>query len=305
MSTKYLTVLAGSPRGGELTWQSLYRNVLNPLNSDLAICTGNKWLDSQSFIKRANYLWNFEEPEDWFQYYRENFQGNWEEYFNLGKNTGLYNSGSIHFALKDIVLRNHLKVLMKYDTIIYTRFDQFYIDEHPHLDNSNIWIPEGEDYFGICDRHSVVPTHKIEEFLDICSYINKPEALNVDSDYLNSLNSDNSIFLEIISFIVIFLSTYIIYSLIEKALNLKSPSQLEFKILDIIIGALYGAFLFSIIFYFSYIAFLKNHIEERNMLMRYNISIYQNLMYKDIEIEDIQDNKSSKENKDNEKDKLY
>ena len=41
------------------------------------------------------------------------------------------------------------------------------------------------------------------------------------------------------------------------------------------------------------------------MLMRYNISIYQNLMYKDIEIEDIQDNKSSKENKDNEKDKLY
>ena len=127
----------------------------------------------------------------------------------------------------------------------------------------------------------------------------------IDSEYLNSLNRDNSIFLEIISFIVIFLSTYIIYSLIEKALNLKSPSQLEFKILDIIIGALYGAFLFSIIFYFSYIAFLKNHIEERNMLMRYNISIYQNLMYKDIEIEDIQDNKSSKENKDNEKDKLY
>ena len=127
----------------------------------------------------------------------------------------------------------------------------------------------------------------------------------IDSEYLNSLNRDNSIFLEIISFIVIFLSTYIIYSLVEKALNLKSPSQLEFKILDIIIGALYGAFLFSIIFYFSYIAFLKNHIEERNMLMRYNISIYQNLMYKDIEIEDIQDNKSSKENKDNEKDKLY
>ena len=185
MSRKYLTVLAGSPRGGELTWQSLYRNVLDPLNSDLAICTGNKWLDSQSFIKRAKYLWDFEEPEDWFEYYRENFQGNWEEYFNLGKNTGLYNSGSIHFALKNIVLRNHLEVLMEYDTIIYTRFDQFYIDKHPDLDNRNIWIPEGEDYFGICDRHSVVPTDKIEEFLNICSYINKSEALNVNSEYLN------------------------------------------------------------------------------------------------------------------------
>jgi hypothetical protein len=93
--------------------------------------------------------------------------------------------------------------------------------------------------------------------------------------------------------------------LVEKALNLKSPSQLEFKILDIIIGALYGAFLFSIIFYFAYIAFLKNHIEERNILMKYNISIYQNLMYKEIETEDSQDKKSLKKNKENDQDKLY
>ena len=127
----------------------------------------------------------------------------------------------------------------------------------------------------------------------------------IDSEYLNSLNRDNSIFLEIISFIVIFLSTYIIFSLVEKVLNLKSPSQLEFKILDIIIGAIYGIFLFSIIFYFVYIAFLKNHIEARNIIMKYNISIYQNLMYKDIETENNQDKKSSKKNKDNEKDKLY
>ena len=127
----------------------------------------------------------------------------------------------------------------------------------------------------------------------------------IDSEYLNSLNKNNSIFLEIISFIVIFLSTYIIFSLVEKALNLKSPSQLEFKILDIIIGAIYGIFLFSIIFYFVYIAFLKNHIEAKNMIMKYNISIYQNLMYKDIETEDSQDKKSSKKNKENEQDKLY
>ena len=127
----------------------------------------------------------------------------------------------------------------------------------------------------------------------------------IDSEYLNSLNKDNSIFLEIISFIVIFLSTYIIFSLVEKALNLTTPSQLEFKILDVIIGAAYGIFLFSIIFYFAYITFLKSHIEEKNMLMKYNISIYQNLMYKEIETEDSQDKKSSKKNKENEQDKLY
>ena len=127
----------------------------------------------------------------------------------------------------------------------------------------------------------------------------------INSEYLNSINKDNSFFLEIISFIVIFLSTYVIFSLVEKALNLKSPSQLEFKILDIIIGAIYGMFLFSIIFYFAYITFLKSHIEARNILMKYNISIYQNLMYKDIETKDNLDKKSSKKYKENEKDKLY
>ena len=40
-------------------------------------------------------------------------------------------------------------------------------------------------------------------------------------------------------------------------LNLKSPSQLEFKILDIIIGAIYGIMLFSVLFYFSYNDFLS------------------------------------------------
>ena len=39
---KYLTILTGSPRGGEETWESLYKNVLEPLDSDLAILTGSK-----------------------------------------------------------------------------------------------------------------------------------------------------------------------------------------------------------------------------------------------------------------------
>jgi hypothetical protein len=38
VNKNYLVVLAGSPRGGEKTWESLYKYVLNPLNADLAIC---------------------------------------------------------------------------------------------------------------------------------------------------------------------------------------------------------------------------------------------------------------------------
>ena len=129
------------------------------------------------------------------------------------------------------------------------------------------------------------------------------EKLNVE--YLFSLQNKNSIFLEIISFIVLFLTTYIIFSILEKVLNLKSPSQLEFKILDIIIGAIYGIILFSVLFYFSYIAFFKNYIDDKNRIMKLNISIYENLMYKDLEVEKKNKKDSSIQEKKNDKDELY
>ena len=129
------------------------------------------------------------------------------------------------------------------------------------------------------------------------------EKLNIE--YLFLLQNKNAIFLEIISFIILFLITYIIYSILEKALNLKSPSQLEFKILDIIIGSIYGVFLFSVLFYFSYIAFFKNFIDDKNKIMQLNISIYENLMYKDQKVEKKNKKDSSSIEKNNDKKKLY
>ena len=129
------------------------------------------------------------------------------------------------------------------------------------------------------------------------------EKLNIE--YLFSLQNKNSIFLEIISFIVLFLTTYIIFSILEKALNLKSPSQLEFKIIDVIIGAIYGIILFSVLFYFSYIAFFKNYIDDKNRIMKLNISIYENLMYKDPEVDKKIKKDSSIQEKKNDKDELY
>ena len=127
----------------------------------------------------------------------------------------------------------------------------------------------------------------------------------LNNDYLFSLQDKNSIFLEIISFIVLFLITYIIYSILEKALNLKSPSQLEFKILDTIIGSIYGIILFSILFYFSYIAFFKNYIDDKNRIMKLNISIYENLIYKDQKAEKINKKEQSTKEKNNDKKELY
>jgi len=127
----------------------------------------------------------------------------------------------------------------------------------------------------------------------------------IDSEYLSLLQKSNSVFIEIFSFIIIFLVTYFTFSILEKALNLKSPSQLEFRILDIIFGALYGILIFSIIFYFAFITLLKNHVVTENVLIKLNISIYENLMYKENNQETIKKNKSSKESIGNDQDKLY
>ena len=184
---KYLTVLAGNPRGGEQTWESLYKYVIDHLDSDLAICTGDAFVSKNSLFDKADFKWIFEEPVNWFSYYEENFNNNWYDFFSLGKDTGLYNSGNIHFAIKDIILNNYIEILESYEFIIYSRFDQFYTDYHIDInDNStNIWIPSGENYHGVGDRHAVVAANDIRKFLSICEYVDSPDSIKDPPEYLN------------------------------------------------------------------------------------------------------------------------
>jgi len=183
---KYLIILAGSPRGGEKTYSSLYKYVKNHLNADLALCTTEDMYDeSISLFQSPDYLWLLKDYDNFFDYFNENFDGSWKEYFELGKGTGLYESGSIHFIFKDFILKNYLNILENYDFIIYTRFDQYYLDFHINGDKNRILIPEGEDYYGICDRHAIIPKEYISKFLKICEYINLEKSLEVNTEYLN------------------------------------------------------------------------------------------------------------------------
>ena len=183
---KYLIILAGSPRGGEKTYSSLYKYVKNHLNADLALCTTEDMYDeSISLFQSPDYLWLLKHYDNFFDYFNENFDGSWKEYFELGKGTGLYESGSIHFIFKDFILKNYLNILENYDFIIYSRFDQYYLDFHINGDKNRILIPEGEDYYGICDRHAIIPKEYISKFLKICEYINLEKSLEVNTEYLN------------------------------------------------------------------------------------------------------------------------
>jgi len=128
------------------------------------------------------------------------------------------------------------------------------------------------------------------------------EKLNIET--LSNLYNDNSIFIELISFTILFLITYIFLSVLIKALDIKSPSQLEFKILDMLAGAIIGIVLYSILFYLLYATFLKNYINEKNRIMELNISIYDNLNSNDLEDKKIKKDTYSKEIK-NDKNELY
>ena len=184
---KYLVVLGGSPRGGEKAWSSMYKYVKNHLKADLAICTGKKWLNNQSFIQKADHDWTFEEDTDWSEYYYKNYDNQWVEAFELGRNTGLLESGFIHFAIKDIILRNYIEEIEKYDYIIYSRFDQMYINYHLHGYNKKILIPEGEDYFGIGDRHILIPSMLARDYFGILQYF----LMNYnDFKHINYLNCE-------------------------------------------------------------------------------------------------------------------
>ncbi len=184
--SKYLIVLAGSPRGGEKTYISMYKNVKEHLSADLAICTTeDMYNDEVSLFEKSDYQWILKNYENFFDYYKENFDGNWREFFDMGKGTGLFESGSIHFVFKDFILRNYLDILRNYDFVIYSRFDQYYLNAHIEGNPEKILIPSGEDYFGVCDRHAVVPRKYIEKFLNICEYINSSVSLNYDGKYLN------------------------------------------------------------------------------------------------------------------------
>lgn len=191
-----LVILAGIPRGGKETWDSIYKNLIQSENADLAICTEKNFKLDIDLKNNAKYLWLFDGYNDWKEYYIENNLSRALDYLALGNDTGLYNSGIIVFALKDIIKRNHIKVLESYSQIFFTRFDQLHTIKHPRLSNESIWFVEGEDYGGINDRHFAFPGKDSKYILDICNYINTkkaldeiPELMNCESVWLKHLEN--------------------------------------------------------------------------------------------------------------------
>lgn len=74
------------------------------------------------------------------------------------------------------MIREH-DLLDKYDVFVLTRSDHHYAYDHPkfeyntELDFNRIWVPLGEDYGGLTDRHCVIHKSQVSKYLNLVPFV--------------------------------------------------------------------------------------------------------------------------------------
>ena len=180
---RVLVILIGNLRGGERAWETLYRNVLDPNNADLALCIGtsNSTNKKSSLYSRAKYLWEYPEFDDWADAidliqdstWRAKILGSYQkDRGGFGGVKGHIGSGAVIFMSRWFAAHHiqQMNLTTKYERFIVTRSDHYYACPHDlrELDNRYMWVPKGEDYEnGITDRHLVCNFGQILPALDI------------------------------------------------------------------------------------------------------------------------------------------
>jgi hypothetical protein len=180
---KTLVIIMGSIRGGDVTWNTFYKHMLDLNSADLALVIGELPEEKRksSLFQRANYIYQFPEfsdwgeavdsinGSDWRQHILPQANDKWGTWGGVGDKPG---SGAVIFMIRWYVANFLVEenLLEKYDRFVLTRSDHYYGCAHDLslLDNQYMWIPWGEDYkFGVTDRHLVCNRDQILKALDI------------------------------------------------------------------------------------------------------------------------------------------
>ena len=177
---KTLTIVLCQTRDAGLTIDSIHRNLLEPMNSDLAYCGAAPTEADDPIVRNATYVWQEPEPDDWadrFDGFAEP-TGAWRDLTALdpmllggtgvGASTG---SGGIVLYWRER-LRQHLTrdILDRYDWFVITRSDFRWSTPHPDvslLDPEHIYFLDGERYGGVSDRHVLVSRRYAESMLAV------------------------------------------------------------------------------------------------------------------------------------------
>ncbi len=204
-----LVIVLAETRAHEHTFDLFASNVLGTYDADLCLCVAdNPREDTENpFYKKAEYVWKFPEPEDWgeaFDFACESEDGDpeWRQLLSIKDQwLGGVRGAEEHPGSAGILLffRWFLKhklletgVHLKYDRFVITRSD--YIHRLPQiplrlLDPDFIWVPQGEDYGGITDRHVVVHQRDLLKVLSVVDpMLQDPNGLRERMSYSNEWN---------------------------------------------------------------------------------------------------------------------
>jgi hypothetical protein len=204
---KTLVCIIAQARASKLTWKYFHKNVLNHLNADLALCVSrDKNIKYQNlYYKNAKFIWeypNLKEFSPAFDFAQKKIIGekknlpNWrllkkiKDYWlggiegTLSKSSpGKKGSAAILIFFRWFLLYSLKKnnLIERYDRFIITRSDFLWITPHPtlkYLKEEFIWIPNGEFYGGVTDRHAILSQSNIHTYLNIIELIvTKPKLL--------------------------------------------------------------------------------------------------------------------------------
>lgn len=206
---KTLVIILSETRAHELTFENFKKNVIDELNADLCLCIGVKpdYDYENPFYKLAKYRFLYDEDNDKSfaksveysyqetpnkpeyengipaKHYKEFLKLKWRFGFDNIENddpehfSNFIISTYIHVFFLWFLQKNmrDADLISKYDRFLILRSDYMYALPFPKmeiLDERYVWIPDWEDYGGLCDRSVVLSRCHFEKYIRIleCFY---------------------------------------------------------------------------------------------------------------------------------------
>jgi hypothetical protein len=189
---RVLVCLLASTRAHQLTFPSFKRNVLDELNADLALALAiDEHYDyTNRYWQHAKYRWTapdyrdvgklFDLAQRWLCRQHNVVAPDWRPMLQI---KGIWQGGirsqdpePTYSSMQTFcrwLLLNGLRrdeVLDRYDRFVITRSDFVWLSPHPPLsilDGSAVWLPDGENYGGLNDRHVVASRADIVNCLNV------------------------------------------------------------------------------------------------------------------------------------------
>lgn len=201
---KTLVIILSETRAHELTFANFKKNVIDELEADLCLCIGvkseynyenpfyqlakYKFLydeeSDRSFAKSVEY--SYQETQDKPEYDNGVSIKHYTEFLKVKSHFGTENienddpSNFSNFTISTYIhvfflwfLQKNMRdndLVSKYDRFLILRSDYMYVLPFPKmdvLDEKYVWMPDWEDYGGLCDRSVVLSKHNFEKYIRI------------------------------------------------------------------------------------------------------------------------------------------